>query len=137
MSMVLSAPKIEQIAQSNDPKQAILKAVGDLSNVRVCGDLVLLGTHIRPEKTSGGIIRPRENVQEDEHQGKVGLVLKAGPLAYADWEDAEGAGQNAVPGTWVMYAIKDALPFQFNGTACRLIPYEKIRMVTPDPMLVF
>jgi hypothetical protein len=133
--VVLSAPKIEQISQSNNPKKAILEAVGDLSHVRVCSDLVLLGTFIRNERTAGGIIRPKENVNEDEHQGKVGLVLKPGPLAFADWETDQGA--NARLHTWVVYYLMDARQLQINGTPCRMIPYEKIRMVIPDPNMVF
>src|SRR5579862_3788458 len=116
---VLSAKKIEQIAQSDNPKLAILKAVGDLSEQEVFSDLVLVGTHIRNEKTAGGIIRPIDNVREDEHQGKVGLVLKKGPLAYSEWESEDERGQNAQIGTWVVYAIKDGWPVQVNGAPCR------------------
>jgi hypothetical protein len=134
---VVSASKIEQISQASDPMAAILKAVGDIGKVNVGSDLVLLGTYIRNEKTSGGIIRPTENVKEDEFQGKVGLVLKSGPMAYADWEGADTVGQFAVPHIWVVYAIKDAWPVQINGTACRFIPYDKIRAQIPDPSMVF
>lgn len=134
---VLSAGKIEQIARSSDPKKAILEAVGNLSGVRVCADLVLLGTYIQSEKTAGGIIRPKEILQESEYQGKVGLVLKTGPLAYGDWEEDESKGANAYPLSWVVYQIKDAWPMQLNGTACRVIPYDKIRMVISDPAAVF
>src|SRR6267142_2109178 len=134
---VASASKIEQISQSSDPRAAIIKAVGDLSGARVTADLVLLGTFIRNEKTAGGIIRPQENLKEDEYQGKVGLVLATGPIAYADWEDDASRGQMAQLHTWVVYAIKDAWPVQINGTACRFVPYDKIRMQTPTPQMVF
>jgi hypothetical protein len=134
---VHSASKIGQISQADDPKQAIIKAVGDLGKARVCNDLVLLGTYIRNEKTAGGIIRPLEAVVEDEYQGKVGLVLKPGPLAFSDWEEDDSKGANAEPFTWVVYAIKDSWPVQINGTPCRLIPYDKIRMTIPDPTMVF
>jgi len=107
--MVLSASKIEQISQAADPKKAIHLAIGDIDGMDVFSDLVLVGTYIRPEKTAGGIIRPKEVVQEDEFQGKVGLVLKSGPLAYADWEDPAERGEMAEPGSWVVYAIKDGL----------------------------
>jgi hypothetical protein len=137
MTAVLSASKIEQISQAKDPKAAILIAVGDLTRERVASDLVLLGTYIRNEKTAGGIIRPTEVLKEDEYQGKVGLVLKTGPLAYGDWEDDDDKGENARVGTWVVYQIKDAWPVQINGTACRLVPYDKIRMVISNPAMVF
>ncbi len=134
---VASASKIEQISQAIDPKAAIIKAAGDLSGARVTTDLVLVGTYIRNEKTAGGIIRPSEVLKEDEYQGKVGLVLKAGPLAYGDWEDEADRGQNARLHTWVVYAIKDGWPVQINGTPCRFVPYDKIRMVTDNPTMVF
>lgn len=134
---VLSASKIEQISQSSDPKAAIIKAVGDLSRQIVFSDLVLVGTYIRNEKTAGGVIRPIETLKEDEYQGKVGLVLQKGPLAYADWEDDGARGQSAQLHTWVVFAIKDTWPVQINGTACRFVPYDKLRMRLTDPTLVF
>lgn len=134
---VSSASKIEMISQAADPKQAIIKAVGDISGLKVGSDLVLLGTYIRNEMTAGGIIRPVDNVKEDEYQGKVGLVLKVGPIASGDWEDAAASGEMAKLHTWVVYQIKDAWPVQINGTACRFIPYDKIRASIPDPSMVF
>src|SRR6266702_1858028 len=100
---VHSASKIEQISQASDPKAAIIKAAGDLSGATVAGDLVLVGTYIRNERTAGGIIRPVDVVKEDEYQGKAGLVLKTGPLAYADWEEDNSKGQSANLHTWVVY----------------------------------
>jgi hypothetical protein len=134
---VLSASKIEQISQSENPRQAIIDAVGSLDGQIVFSDLVLVGTYIRNEKTSGGIIRPTEVLKEDEYQSKVGLVLKAGPLAYADWEDDAVRGHNARIYTWVVFAIKDTWPVQINGTPCRFVPYDKLRMRLTDPTLVF
>lgn len=135
--VVLSASKITEIAQGKDRKAAILTAVGDLSKQIVANDLVLVGTYIGDEKTAGGIYRPTDHLKEDEYQSKVGLVLKRGPYAYSDWEDDETRGQNAVIGTWVVFAIKDTWPLQFNGTPVRFVPYERIRMVITEPKLVF
>lgn len=134
---VHSAQKIEFISQAKDKKKAIISAVGDLSSVEVFSDLVLVGTYIEDEMTAGGIIKPKETVQESEFQGKVGLVLKAGPLAYGDWEDDAERGMNAKPHTWVVFAIKDTWPLQVNKTACRVVPYEKLRMRIDDPAMVF
>ena len=134
---IASASKIEFISQSRDKRKAIIEAVGDLSSVEVFSDLVLVGTYIEDEKTSGGIIKPKETVQESEFQGKVGLVMKAGPLAYGDWEDDTERGMNAKPHTWVVFAIKDTWPLQVNKTACRVVPYEKLRMRVDDPAMIF
>lgn len=135
---VVTASKIEQISQAADPKKAILAAVGDLSNAEVFTDLVLVGTFIRHERTAGGIIRPTDNVKEDEYQGKVGLVLAKGPMAWMPNDDGSSdGGANAEIGSWVVYAIKDGWPVQINGTPCRFVPYSKLRMRTNDPNLVF
>src|SRR5439155_27048398 len=134
---VVTANKIEAISQAADPKKAILAAVGDLSKQEVFADLVLVGTYIRNERTAGGIIRPIDNVKEDEYQGKVGLVLKKGPLAFAEWSGVDDGGENAQVGSWVVYAIKDGWPVQINGTPCRFVPYSKLRMRITDPNLVF
>lgn len=137
MLPVANATTIEQISRAADPKKAIIQAVGDLSGCKIAADLVLVGTYIRNERTAGGIIRPTETLKEDEYQGKVGLVLKTGPMAFGDWESPEEQGKQAQIGTWVVYAIKDGWPVQINGTACRFVPYDKIRMQIPNPAMVF
>lgn len=128
------ATKISEIARADNPKLALIKAVGDLSECEVFQDLVLVATFIRNEKIRG-IIRP--DVAEDEYQGKVGLVLKCGPFAYSEWEEYDNRGANAEVHSWVVYAIKDGWPVQINGTPCRFVPYDKIRMQIPDPNLVY
>lgn len=127
MSLV-TASKIQAISQSKDPKGAILDAVGDLSKEEVLWDLVLVGTYIRNERTSGGIIRPVENVQEDAYQSKTGLVLKFGIDVQEPVYDV---------GDWVVYSIKDGWAVTVNGTPCRLVPYDRIRMKLSDPSVVF
>ena len=127
MSLV-SASKIQTISQAKDPKQAILEAVGDLSKEIVLWDLVLIGTYVRPEKTLGGIIRPLDNVQEDVYQSKTGVVLKLGIDVVDPVYDL---------GDWVVYSIKDGWAVTVNGTPCRLVPYDRIRMKISDPGVVF
>ncbi len=134
---IASASKIEFISQAKDKKKAIIEAVGSLSGVDVFSDLVLVGTYIEDEMTTGGIYKPKEVVQESEFQGKVGLVLKSGPLAFGDWEEDADRGKNAKVHTWVVFAIKDTWPLQVNKTACRVVPYEKLRMRVDDPVMVF
>jgi co-chaperonin GroES (HSP10) len=134
---IATAKKLEYLSQAEDPRMAIIKAIGDLTDFEVFSDLVLVGTYIRNEKTSGGIYMPKDVLAEDEWQGKVGLVLKTGPLAYDDGEDDDRVGDNARVGTWVVYAIKDGWPVQINGVPCRFVPYDKLRARITDPTLVF
>lgn len=126
----------QAIAGGKDPKQALIDAVGNLSGVEVLSDLVLVATFIRSEKI-GSLIMPDSYIKEDEFQGKAGLVLKSGPLAYADWEEGDEQGQNARLHTWVVCAVKDGWPVTLNGTACRLVPYDKIRLRVADPALIY
>ena len=67
-------------------REELRSAVGDLSGVEVFNTQVLVAVYIRPEKTSGGIIRPDSVREEDKYQGKVGLLLKKGRTAFIDEE---------------------------------------------------
>lgn len=131
---VASSKKLVEIAQASNPKLALIKALGDLSQEHVLGDLVLIATYIRPEKTSGGIYRPVDNIKEDEFQGKVGLIVKAGPQA-TEYEDE--TPPICQVGDWVVYSIKDGWAVTVNEVACRLIPYSRLRMKISQPDVVF
>lgn len=134
---VMTAKKVEEIARAANPKVALIQAVGDLTQEVVLSDLVLIATYIRPEKTTGGIIRPIDNIKEDEFQGKVGLIVSKGPLAYDDLNDDGTTESTCNVGDWVVFSIKDGWAVTVNGTACRLIPYERIRMKISNPDVVF
>lgn len=135
---IASATKIEQISQATDKRKGIVDAVGDLAGVELFTDLVLIGTYIRDEKRASGLILPQDTLKEDEFQGKVGLVLKRGPHAVIEYQDgSDDGGENAKEGSWVVFAIKDTWPLQINGVACRVVPYNKIRMRVDDPRMVF
>lgn len=128
--MVAPDKAILEIAQSANPKLEIIKKAGDLNLKHVREDLVLVGIYIRPEKTRGGIIRPVDNLKEDIWQGKVGLVLKKGP-------DARGGTVDVEVGEWVVTDVKEAWPLQVGEAPCRLVPYDRIRMVIDNPEEVF
>lgn len=138
---VASATKIEEIsraqADGKTAKQALLDAIGDISSVEIFTDLVLVATFIRSERRASGLLLPKENLQEDEYQGKACLVLKAGPHAYTEYADGTtDGGRNATVHSWVVVAIKDSWPLQINGVACRVVPYDKIRMRVSNPTMV-
>ena len=121
MSVVIPHKFIESISKATDPKQAILDFVGDLSGLDVIGDRVLVGIYMRPEKTSGGIIRPDANKVEDVWQGKVGLVLKWGPDAFINPDTGEHYQQVIKPGEWGVFFVGDGKPLEINKAPCRLV----------------
>lgn len=137
MALATSSRVIDLISNSKDPKKDILRIVGNLDGVEVKWNMVLVATYIRPSKTSGGIIRPDINVAEDEWQGKVGLVLKCGPMAYVDDAETQFNGESVRAGEWAVYKVGDAWSVNINGYPCRIIRDSSIKLTVTDPGIVF
>lgn len=137
MALAASGRIIDLISNSKDPKKDILKLVGDISGVKVKWNMILVATYIRPEKTAGGIIRPGMNVAEDEWQGKVGLVLKLGPMAYQDDEDTQFKDEGVQVGEWAVYSVGDARSVNINGYPCRWLKDSAVKMTVDNPNIVF
>src|SRR5215475_72214 len=127
---VVIAPKLMDIAQADDPQQALIDNVGDISKVKIYGESALVANYIAPEKTKGGIYRTKETMAEYEWQGKVGLVLKLGIGCDKEAEE-EFLHQ------WVVFGINDGLRKHLNGVACRIIGLDRIRAQVPDPSMVY
>lgn len=134
---VISARKTTLIAASTDPKQALLDAVGDLSSFDIFHNQILVAIYVRPEKTKGGIILTDKTLEEDEYQGKVGLVVKKGPSAFLDSEDDDFQGQNVSEGDWVVFRVGDGWQLTIRDTACRILTDRTIRMRVKNPGDIF
>jgi len=133
---IVAARNTAILAQASDPKTALLNAVGDLSDYDLFHNQILVAIYVRPEKTSGGIIRPGTNVQEDEYQGKVGLVVKVGPSAFVSDEE-DFMGQSIEVGDWVVYRVGDGWALNIRDTACRILTDRTIRMRIKKPEDIF
>jgi len=133
---IVAARNTAILAQASDPKTALLNAVGDLSDYDLFHNQILVAIYVRPEKTSGGIIRPGTNVQEDEYQGKVGLVVKVGPSAFVS-EEEDFMGQMVNVGDWVVYRVGDGWALNIRDTACRILTDRTIRMRIKKPEDIF
>lgn len=136
MSVIIPHRAVEAVSQSKDAKKTIFDMVGDLNDIEVIGDTVLVGIFIRPEKTSGGIWRPTSNVQEDVWQGKVGLVLKWGPDAFRNPETGGLYPQSAGIGEWCVFKVGDGWSVNINDYPCRLVRDVAIRMKVKDPSII-
>lgn len=134
---VVTARNTARLSLAADPKQALLDAVGDLSNYDIFHNQILVATYVRPEKTAGGIIRPGQNVDEDEYQGKVGLVVKVGPSAFLDNEENDFQGQSISVGDWVVYRTGDGWQLTIRDTACRILTDRTIRLRIKNPGDIF
>ena len=137
--------KLREIAQAaqTDPKQALIDSVGDLSGFEPFHSLVLVATYIQPEKTKGGIILADRSLAEDRFQGKVGLVIKIGPLAFKDDQINKFGGVMIEELDWVMYRASDGMEMFFvdetgrNGTPCRLVEDVNIKARISHPAMIY
>jgi co-chaperonin GroES (HSP10) len=120
-----------------DPAATIKDKIGDLDNFTIFGNQVLLGVYERPKVTKSGIHLADQTRGEDKHQGKAGLVLKKGPLAFVSDSNYDFQGQDVELGEWVAIWVSDGRQIVVNGQLCRLVEDQHIRLKIPAPDLVF
>ncbi len=134
---------ILEMQHAVDPAKEILDRAGsDLDNIPICGARILVGMYKRPEKTSGGIILTDKIRNEDIYQGKVGLVLKMGPLPFDDTDKAYFGDRTPEIGDWVAFRPSDGWPFTIGNTKenleCRLLEDRRaVKMILPRPDVIF
>jgi co-chaperonin GroES (HSP10) len=143
-----------------DEKEAILSKLGDLSQVQIAQNEVLVAIYIRPEKSAGGILLTDRTRKEDNYQGKVGLVVKIGSACrfvreetYENKVTGERIGTGRFYGVdvqlhdWIVTRPSDTWPLDMNGgedtsdpkafTNCRLVFDDQIRMKIPQPGMIW
>src|SRR5262245_48416119 len=101
-------------AAAYDPAKPLLEAAGDLNDYDIFHNLVLVATYVPPAKVFKGpqgedvVFHTSDRALEEERfQGKVGLVLKVGPLAFKDDTVAKFGGVTVKPGDWVVFRPSD------------------------------
>lgn len=120
-----------------DPAEEIRRQVGDLSKIDIFANQVLIGVYKRPEQTKSGLFLADVTRDEDEHQGKVGLVLKKGPQAYVDSDDYRFSEDEKVNiGDWAVMWVTDGRKIKINEQLCRVVKDVEIRMRVPKPDVV-
>ena len=131
-----------------EQKQAVLAKVGDLSELTVLGDLVIVSLYVKPNRSKGGILFADKTVEEDRYQSKCGLVLQVGPTAFkydgpyvwGKWTDADGIDHHATPpkvGDWVMFRAADGWDQDIKGIACRMVHSDLIKAIVTDPAVIY
>lgn len=138
-------------AAAFDPAKPLWEAAGDLSDYEVFHNLVLVATYIPPPKVMKGpngedivFHSTDKHLAEERFQGKVGLVLKVGPVAFKDDSVAKFGGTEIFPGNWVMYRPSDGTELFIRdrskmneGLSCRLIEDVFVRGRVADPALIY
>ena len=127
-----------------DPREEILQRAGELKDVEVFGNDILIAVYMRPQKTKSGIILTDNMRGEDAFQGKVGLIVKMGPTAYLD-EDGEKF-RDIKEKDWVVFRASDGWPVTLNAAnsvsskdavICRIITDINIRMRVSSPDAIY
>lgn len=123
-----------KMEHADDPRKELLAAVGDISQIEVFGNQLLVAIYIRPEKTKGGIILANQTRDEDKWQGKVGLVLKMGPRAFVDPTEKWFSGtENVKVGDWIYFRPSDAWQLTVNSALCRVMDDISVRGKISQP----
>ena len=121
-----------------DPRQDLVKRLGpELNDVDVFNTNVLVAIYIRPSMTTKGIALPDQVRDEDEHQGKACLIVKAGPVAFKDPENKWFVGADVDVGDWIIIRPSDGWPISINGVKCRFINDTAVRAKIPAPDMVW
>ncbi len=127
---------VRNLAAAKDQRAAILAVVAPIiEKIDVMRNRVLVATFIEPETTPGGIIKPTRKLDESRFQGKVGLVLKAGPEAF-NFDDENKSIVPAV-GDWVFYRNADTWECGISGLSCRFIYDDLIVGRVEDPEAIW
>jgi co-chaperonin GroES (HSP10) len=98
---------------------------------------ILLAIFVRPEKTKSGIFLSDTTLQEDLYQGKAGLVLKKGPMAFTSDERNDFAGLDVSEGDWVVIRPSDGFSLKLGGLMCRVVEDVHIKARIADPLSVY
>jgi len=127
-----AAIKIEE-----DLKAVLTTAVGAIEDIEVFNNQVLVAVYIRPEKTKGGIIRVAQTLAEDKIQGKVGLVIKKGPIAFLEDGGLWFQGVTINLGDWVYFRPSDGWALTINGAICRILEDVNVKGRVQHPDQVY
>lgn len=120
-----------------DPRDELLKSLGDLSTIELFNNTILLAVYIRPQRTKSGLYLSDKTIDEDRYQSKVGLLVGAGPMAFADPEGQWFSGVQIKSHDWLVYRPSDGWNVTVNGVLCRMMVDTQIRMRISHPDEVY
>lgn len=125
------------MVHDDDPKTAILEDLRPfLSDIEVLGARVLVAVYVRPKHTAGGIYLPDKTVDEDKYQGKVGLVLALGPIAFEDDQTHRFGTIKPQVGDWIVFSVGDTFGLELGKRRCRSVEDVDVHMILPRPDMI-
>ena len=125
------------MSHDEDPKDIILRELGDIEKLKVFHNEVVVAVYLRPEKTKSGIFLTDSHRDEDRHQSKVGLVVKMGPEAFNDPNGNWFRDMDVKLYDWVVYRPSDGWTITINNVLCRALKDTNVRGSVPQPDMVW
>ena len=120
-----------------DPAKKIVEEIGDLSQIELFNNQLLVGVYIRPQKTKSGLYLSDKTTEEDRFQSKVGLLLKQGPRAFEPNDEGWFDGETFNLNDWLVFRPSDGWSITGNGVLCRILIDTQVKMRVPNPDLVW
>jgi len=124
------------MSHEEDPKLKLLDQLGDISDIELFHNQVLLAVYLRPEKTKSGLILTADHLDEDRYQSKVGLLVKQGPLAF-EQDGNWFTGMIFHDHDWLIFRPSDGWSITVNGVLCRIFDDISIKGRAPHPDSVY
>jgi len=124
------------MSHEEDPKLKLLDQLGDISDIELFHNQVLLAVYLRPEKTKSGLILTADHLDEDRYQSKVGLLVKQGPLAF-EQDGNWFTGLTFQEHDWLIFRPSDGWSITVNGVLCRIFDDISIKGRAPHPDSVY
>ena len=117
-----------EYSEDQDPKQVVLDTILPLiEGLDIFRNEVLVVTAPNRTHSKGGLIIPEQYKKEQRFQGKIGLVVALGEIAFQDDDLWPAVEKRPVVGTWVFYRTADSSECAIGGYSCRFIDDNKIR----------
>ncbi len=126
-----------RMEHSENPADTIRKEMGDIGDIEIFHNQVLVAIYIRPEKTKSGLYLSAQTREEDKYQGKVGLIIKKGADAFVDDSGKWFKGVNLDVGDWIYFRPSDGWQITVHGQLCRILDDTDVRGRIPQPDTVW
>lgn len=120
------------MAHDVDPREKLFADIGDISDIALFNNQILIATYIRPEKTKGGIIMTDRARDEDKFQSKIGLIVAKGPSAFQEEGGNWFNGRQLDVGEWIVFRPSDGWSLTVNGVPCRILSDTQVKGTVQD-----
>lgn len=128
-----------EVKHIGNPAVELMKRIGDVPTGVVQFGRVLVAVYQPPmvTTTAGGIHLTDQVSQKDLdeflYQGKVGLVVAKGSMAYVDDDHVKFHGVNNELGDWIWFRPSDGIACEVNEVFCRILNERDIIGRIPHP----